>query len=130
MIKPSDSSKAYAIKNNLVVASKYINVLHEDTFIHGPFNFATVHNRKTRDWIGQEDWQVLANHSHMFQNSIPSFDVPAYSIHVDNGVHASCPGNHQNIFNHMFELLNSDDESLFSNTDDTEIGSPKGGTAV
>ena len=73
-------------------------------------------------------WQIIAI-CFKIQNSIPSFDVPAYSIHVDNGVHASCPGNHQNIFN-MFERLNSDDESLFSNTDDTEIGSPKGGTAV
>jgi len=130
LIKPSDSSKAYAIKHNLVVASNYINVLHEDTFIHGPFNFATVHNRKTRDRIGQEDWQVLANHSHMFQNSVPSFDVPAYSIHVDNGVHASCPGTHQDIFDHMFALPNDDDDSLFSNVDDTETGSPQSGTAV
>ena len=105
-------------------------------FIHGPLNCATVHNLKTRDRIGQEDWQVLANHSHMFQNSVPSFDfdVPAYSIHVDNGVHVSCPvsHHHQDIFNHMFYHPGDDDASLFSSVadDDSNIGSPKGGTAV
>jgi len=62
-------------------------MFHEDTFIHGPFNFATVQNRMTRDRIGQVDLQALANHSHMYQNSVPSFDVPTYSIHVNNGVH-------------------------------------------
>ena len=106
-------------------------MLHRDTFIHGPFNFATVHNRKTRDRIGQEDWQALADHSHMFQNSVPSFDVPTYSIHVDNGVHFSCPGTHQDMFNDMFPLQMSDDEeSLFGDDDDTNTGSPQGGTAV
>ena len=104
-------------------------MLHEDTFIHGPFNFATVHNRKTRDRIKQADWQVLASHSHMFQNSVPSFDVPTYSIHVDNGVHASCPGTHQDMFDHMFALPSDDDDSLFSAVEDTDTGSPQGGTA-
>ena len=66
---------------------------------------------------------------------MPSFDIPAYSIHVDNGVHTSCPGTHQEIFDHMFALPNddvSDDErSLFSNVDDTEkTGSPQGDIAV
>ena len=84
LIKPSSTSRTYAIKNHLVVARKYVHMLHEDTFIHGPFDFATVHNRKTRDRIAQADWLALANHSHMYQNSVPRFDVPTYSIHVDN----------------------------------------------
>ena len=131
LIKPSDSSAAYALKNHLVIARKFVHLLHQDTFIHGPFDFATVHNRKTRDRIGQEDWQALANHSHMFQNPVPSFDVPTYSIHVDNGVHFSCPGTHQDMFHHMFPLrMSDDDESLFGDDDDTTTGSPQGGTAV
>ena len=55
--------------------------------MHGPFDFAMVNNPKTRDWISQQDWQVLASFSHLFQNPIPSFDVPTYLVHVDNGVH-------------------------------------------
>jgi hypothetical protein len=114
LVKPSATSQhAFAIKNNLVIAKKYVSLLHEDTFIHGPFNFATVHNRKTRDRISQEDWQALANHSHMFQNSIPSFDVPTYSIHINNGVYFSFPNKHYEMFYHQ-----SDNDSLFNDKDD------------
>ena len=89
LVKPSPTSTAFAIKNHLVVAKKYVNLLHEDTFIHGPFNFATHHGRKTRDRISQEDWDILKKYSSKFQNSIPSSDVPTYSIHVDRGAHTS-----------------------------------------
>jgi hypothetical protein len=46
-----------------------------------------VHNCKTRDWVRKKDWQVLASFSHQFQNPLPSFDVPTYLVHLDNGVH-------------------------------------------
>ena len=87
MVRPSPFSAGYAIRHNLVPARKYVHLLHEDIFIHGPFDFATVNNRKTRHRISEQDWQVLASFSHLFQNPLPSFDVPTYSVHVDNGVH-------------------------------------------
>lgn len=65
----------------------YNHLLHADTFIHRPFNFATVNNRKTRDRICQVEWEILAKFGHLFQNPIPCFDVPTYSVHVDNGIH-------------------------------------------
>ena len=34
----------------------------------------------------------MASFSHLFQNPLPSFDVPTYSVHVDNGVHAVFSG--------------------------------------
>ena len=46
-----------------------------------------VNNRKTRDRISQKDWDVLARFSHRFKNLLPRFDVPSYSVHVDNGIH-------------------------------------------
>ena len=36
LVKPLTTSKAFAIKNHLVVAKKYVNLLHWDTFIHRP----------------------------------------------------------------------------------------------
>jgi hypothetical protein len=87
LVRPSFLSSAYAIKHHLVPARKYVHLLHEGTFIHGPFDFATVHNCKTRDWVRKKDWQVLASFSHQFQNPLPSFDVPTYSVHLENGVH-------------------------------------------
>ena len=121
----SNSSDAYAMDHNLKNAGKYVHVLHEDTFIHGPLNFATGQNHKTRDRIGQEDWQALADHRHMFLNSVPGHDAPTYSIQVDNEVHMICPGIHQDMFNHMFALQSDDDESLFGDVEDTDTGSPE-----
>ena len=83
----SETSDGYAEKNNLVRARTSVYLLHEDTFIHGPFDFAVVNNRRTRDRISQVDWDVLAKFSHRFRNPVPRFDVPAYSVHVDNGIH-------------------------------------------
>ena len=96
LIRPSPSSAAYAIRHHLVPAQNYVHLLHEDTFIHGPFDFAKVNNRKTSDRISEKDWQVLARFSQLFQNPLPSFDVPTYLVHVDNGVHAVFIGNYHN----------------------------------
>jgi hypothetical protein len=87
LIKPSDSSVNYAQCHKLCPFCKWINLTHLDTFIHGPFEFASVHGRKTRDHVSQVDWDVLKSHLDMFHNPIPPFDVPSYSIHVDRCAH-------------------------------------------
>jgi len=92
LVRPLPLSAGYAICHHLVPAQKYVHLLHEDTFIHRPFDFAMVNNQKTLDWISKKDWQVLASFSHLFQNSLPSFDVPTNLVHMDNGVHAVFPG--------------------------------------
>ena len=89
LVRPSPSSTDFATANNLQPFRKWYNITHYDTYIHGPFNFATHHGRKTRDRISQEDWDILKKYSSKFQNSIPSSDVPTYSIHVDRGAHTS-----------------------------------------
>lgn len=88
LIRPSDTSEAYASRHKLVPYRKWLNLTHEDTYIHGPFEFATIRGRKSRDRISQVDWDVLSSHQKMFKNEVPRFDVPTYSIHVDPGVHA------------------------------------------
>jgi hypothetical protein len=62
---------------------------HLDTYIHGPFEFATIRGCITCDRVSQDDWDVLCKHSLMFQNTLPRFDVPTYSIHVDPGAHVT-----------------------------------------
>jgi hypothetical protein len=89
LIRPSDTSEAYANRHKLVPFRQWINLTHEDSYIHGPFDFAVVRGRKTRDRIDQRDWDVLSKHTSMFQNEIPRFDLPTYSIHVDRGVHVT-----------------------------------------
>jgi hypothetical protein len=68
---------------------EWINLTHRKTFIHGPFDFATVRGCKSRDRIAQIDWDVLVSHKDMLQNDIPRFDLPSYSIHVDRGAHVA-----------------------------------------
>ena len=85
LVRPSDTSDDYAKRHNLLPFRKWLNITHIDTYIHGPFEFATVRGRKSRDRICQEDWDVLRQHTTMFQIPLPAFDVPTYLIHVDRG---------------------------------------------
>jgi hypothetical protein len=87
LARPSDTSEDYAKHHNLLPFRKWLNITHTDTYIHGPFEFATVRGRKSRDRICQEDWDILWQHTTMFQNPLPAFDVPTYLIHVDQGAH-------------------------------------------
>ncbi len=84
---PSGMFETYAAQCKFVPFCWWLNLTHSDTYIHGPFGFAAVNGRKTRDRISQFDWDVLATHSSMFHNSIPWFNLPSYSIHVNRGVH-------------------------------------------
>ncbi len=87
LVRPSDTSDDYAQCHNLLSFQKWLNITHLDTHIHGPFEFATVRSRKMGDRISQDDWDVLWKHSSMFQNPLLTFDVPTYSIHVDQGAY-------------------------------------------
>ncbi len=89
LIRPSDTSDAYAARHKLVPFRKWLNISHLDTFIHGPFDFASICGRKTRDRISQDDWDILVKHTSMFANPLPRFNVPTYSIHVDRGAHVT-----------------------------------------
>ncbi len=87
LIRPSDTSVDYALCHKLCPFCKWLNLTHLNTFIHGSFEFATVHGQKTHDRISQANWGVLKSHLDMFHNPIPPFDVPSYSIHVDRCAH-------------------------------------------
>ncbi len=63
------------------------NSPHFDTFIHGPFKFASVHGRKTQDRVSQADWDILKLHLDMFHNPLLCLDISSYSIHIDRGPH-------------------------------------------
>jgi hypothetical protein len=89
LVRPSDTSESYATRHKLMPFRKWLNICHQDTYIHGPFEFASIRERKTRDRIAQVDWDALALNSSMFCNPVPSFDVATYSIHCDRSAHVS-----------------------------------------
>ncbi len=47
LITPSDTSEERAANHNLQPVRRWVNLTHADTYIHGPFDFATVRGRKT-----------------------------------------------------------------------------------
>jgi hypothetical protein len=87
--RPSDTLVHYAQRHKLCPLWKWLNLTHLNTFIHGPFEFASVNGRKTRDCVSQADLDVLKSHLNMFHNPLPWFNVPSYSIHIDRGAHVS-----------------------------------------
>ncbi len=89
LLQPTDTSETYANCHKLLPFWKYINLTHSDTFIHGPFDFATINYQKSRDRICQSNWDILKSHCDLFHNPSPCFDVPTYSVHVDAGMHTT-----------------------------------------
>ena len=84
LIKPSDTSSAFAERRLLTPFQRWINITHHDTYIHGPFDFAIINGRKTRDRISADDWKQLEPHADSFANKLPSSQLPTYSIHADH----------------------------------------------
>ncbi len=91
ILTPSDSSEEWAEKHKLRPICAWVNLTHGDTYIHGPFDFATIRGQKSCDRIAQNCWDVLASKNSMFTNKVPRFDVPTYSIYMDRGVHTVFP---------------------------------------
>jgi hypothetical protein len=86
-VRPIDTSDGYVARHKLMPFRKWLNKCHQDTYIHGPFKFASIRGRKTRDPVAQSDWGILHKHSSMFNNPVPRFDVPTYLIHCNHGAH-------------------------------------------
>ena len=87
LIRPSDTSEAYAARQGLVPFRQWVNLSHESLYLHGPFDFASVRRRKTRDRISASDWDALSKCTDKFSNEIPKRDLPTYTVHVDRGIH-------------------------------------------
>ena len=82
LLRPSDNSPDYAASQDLRPFRQWICLLNSDTSIHGPFDFAVVNNRKTRDRVSHDAWGVLHKFGHLFTNQAPSLDLPEYSVHL------------------------------------------------
>jgi len=88
LIRPSDTSEAHAARRNLSPFRRWATLVNQDTYIHGPFDFASVRGRKTRDRIPLSAWDALRSNTSLFQNELPRTDLPTYSVHVDRGAHS------------------------------------------
>jgi hypothetical protein len=68
LIHPSDTLEALAFKQKLVPFHQWLNLTHSDTYLHGPFKFATVNGQKTLYRIAQPNWDILSHQTTRFQN--------------------------------------------------------------
>jgi hypothetical protein len=87
LVRPTNTSDSYIARHKLMPFRKWLNICQQDTYIHGPFDFASIPGCKTRDCIAQSDWYILHQHSSIFNNPVPQFDVRTYSVHCNPGAH-------------------------------------------
>jgi hypothetical protein len=90
IIQPSDISHKLASKQNLTPYREWVNLKDESIIIHGPFNFSTINNRKTRDRINTRDWEILIQAKHKYDNDHPIIkDVPIQSVYWNEPIQSS-----------------------------------------
>jgi hypothetical protein len=73
LIPPTALSAEIARTRNLVPYREWIYLSQPDQILHGPFNFATVHNRKTRDRVSGTDWNLLVANREKYDCPAPQF---------------------------------------------------------
>jgi hypothetical protein len=88
LLRPSDTSEQYAKRKGLFPFRQWVNLTHESVFIHGPFDFATINGRHTRDRISLDDWSILIQNASLYSNPPPKLSLPTYTIHVNRGIHS------------------------------------------
>jgi hypothetical protein len=80
LIPPTALSPDIARTRNLVPYREWVYLTQEDKVLHGPFNFSTLHNRKTRDRISDTDWNLLIAARNKYDLPAPRFQHP--TVHI------------------------------------------------
>ena len=92
LICPTSNSEDYAIAEGLVPFRRWVRLTNADTYISGPFDFATLNDHNTRDCIPNDHWIILHKHSLSFSNKVLSLELPDYSAHFSQ-LHQIHPDN-------------------------------------
>jgi hypothetical protein len=70
--------------------SQWLNLLHDSTFIHGPFEFATINGRKTRDRISDADWKQLIAAKDKYDDAPPNIQIQDFTgVQFSRSFHTS-----------------------------------------
>jgi hypothetical protein len=90
LLRPDSYASVYAKENYLHPFCQWVNLLHESTYIHGPFEFATINGRITRDRISDKDWQQLSIAHNKYDDTPPDLDRPDFTgIQFSRNYHTS-----------------------------------------
>ena len=71
LLRPDTNAESYARANNLHPFCQWVSILDRDTYIHGPFEFAIINGRQTRDRISTPDWSQLMLAQSKYSNAPP-----------------------------------------------------------
>jgi hypothetical protein len=81
IIQPSQYSEATAKSKWLVPYREWIHIDDHAIAIHGPFDFAKLNSRQTRDRVSTKDWLILSELQSLYQNQAPV--ITKRIMHVD-----------------------------------------------
>jgi hypothetical protein len=106
LILPSSISPDIAQTRNLVPYREWMYLFPDTQFLHGPFNFATINNRKTRDRISTTDWKLLISEKDKYDCPPPQFSHSIIHIATTEQpiTHHSKPSVDKQIQSFMFNL--------------------------
>ena len=84
LLPPTDISVKQASLKNLVPYREYIQFGDPSVLIHGPFQFAKLNGRKTRDRISVDDCNILQSERAKYDDSPPIFRNNLVNINFDS----------------------------------------------
>lgn len=71
LLRPDDNASLYAKKHRLRPFCQWVQLLDHSTHIHGPFDFAVINGRQSRDRVSTPDWDQLLLAQSKFDNDPP-----------------------------------------------------------
>ena len=88
LIRPSENTTKYCFDKGLLPYTKWVFINHANVFLHGPFDFATLNETKTRDRLSQSDLQVLSDTSAKYDNEPPIIASANTAFYIDTAFHS------------------------------------------
>jgi hypothetical protein len=95
ILQPSQYSEATAASKHLVPYRAWIHIDDSDQAIHGPFEFATLNNRKTRDRVSEQDWLILGGKSALYDNEAPRISERVMQVDITQPIYEQVRGNQE-----------------------------------
>jgi hypothetical protein len=90
ILRPDDNSAAYAKQHNLFPFCQWVTLLNDANFIHGPFEFAVINGRATRDRISEPDWNQLILANSKYDDAPPDLSKRCYKgVQYSRNFHTS-----------------------------------------
>ena len=89
LVKPDRNEHTFCKAKNLVPYAEWIYLNNTKTIICGPFEFATIDERKTKDRISEKQINAIIKAKDKYDNDPPVLCSRAMSIHLDTSYYST-----------------------------------------